>query len=97
MATCANFQRLEKHDYLRHLVKEKLDIVINNLEILEGLFFGISNGNKPCDVCASVDMNIFDRCSKNNNQFAQDKSPCPNIYQSIQNAYEIKSKVKRTP
>ena len=84
---CINFQRLEIHSYIKHMVNGSPQVATNNLEILEGLFFGISNGSKPCHICASVHMKIFDECSSRNRQFKQTETPCTKAFESIKNAY----------
>lgn len=62
-APCESFSRLSKSRYLQNFSYGDFNTKIWNLEIVEGLFCGLSNGNTPCHICAAVDKDIFNKCS----------------------------------
>lgn len=75
--TCVNFKRLDERNYFRNFIIPLSSVTIDNFEVLEGLACGLSAGEKPCRVCASVDYGIYRSCSSHKDF---DKStPCDRI------------------
>lgn len=74
---CANFKRLDERSYFRNFIIPLSAMTIDNFEVLEGLACGLSAGEKPCRVCASIDYGIYRACSSHK---GFDKStPCDRI------------------
>jgi hypothetical protein len=74
---CPNFRRLEPKNYFRNFIIPLSSSTIDNFEVLEGLTCGLSSGEKPCRICASVDYGIYKACSSHK---GFDKSaPCDRI------------------
>jgi hypothetical protein len=90
---CINFSRLDKQNYFRNFISLKSLITITNFEILEGLFTGISNGKRPCHLCASVDAQVYIRCLESGKTSII--KPCDRIINEISSKYNnIQEKVK---
>ena len=60
--TCGNFERLPPQHYFRNLFIAFSSNEISNFEVLEGLEKGLSAGEKPCHICASVDYGLYRKC-----------------------------------
>jgi hypothetical protein len=78
---CMNFDRLAEDEYFRNFVSNDQSITTANYEALEGIFIGISYGEKPCHICASVNIKIFDNCMKTKE--AVDNKPCNKIIRKL--------------
>lgn len=61
--TCSSFSRLSPNQYFRNLHAAFSSIDIYNFEALEGLEKGLSAGEKPCHICASIDYELYRKCS----------------------------------
>lgn len=61
--TCSSFRRLPQNHYFKNLHVALSSMDINNFEVLEGLEKGLSAGEKPCHVCASMDYELYKKCS----------------------------------
>lgn len=81
-STCLHFQRLEKNKYTWNLDQDSLKNVITNYETVEGLFYGISNGARPCHICATIDLKLYLECTESENQSCVSK-PCNMILEKI--------------
>jgi hypothetical protein len=89
---CINFKRLDKYNYYRNFLSLRSSITIKNYEILEGLFTGISNGKRPCHLCASVDVHTYNRCL--DDEKTSDTKPCSRIISEIFAKYSNTTPVK---
>ena len=85
--SCDNFCRLNKHRYLKNFSHGDFNTKIWNLEIVEGLFGGLSNGNTPCHICAAVDADIYNNC-KDEIKFNEFK-PCNRILNGLYKWYGV--------
>jgi hypothetical protein len=79
---CKYFQRLAKAEYARNLDHGNSLTEITNYETVEGLFCGISNGVKPCQICAVVDLKLFTECPDANGPDAF-RDPCRIILERV--------------
>jgi len=61
--TCSSFSRLPANRYFKNLLVAFSSTEICNFEVLEGLEKGLSSGEKPCHICASVDYELYRKCS----------------------------------
>jgi len=59
---CAKFRRLNKKNYLRNFFHAFSEITIMNCEYLEAVTYGLSRGERPCYICASLNRSIYNRC-----------------------------------
>lgn len=90
---CINFERLDEDKYFKNFIFPNQTATITNFEILEGMFLGISNGKRPCHLCASVDIETYNRCVDSRKAF--ESKPCHKIVNEISAkylAYSIKIK-----
>ena len=84
--TCHHFTRLPSKNYLKNFSVALSSIGIYNFEVLEGLEKGLSSGEKPCYVCASIDYELYKRCSGQVD--FEPTSPCNKIYTELANIYQ---------
>lgn len=84
--TCEHFYRLPQDNYLRNFSMIFTSAAIYNYEILEGLERGILSGEKPCHVCASIDYEIYKKCSGQEDFHAF--SPCRKIVGELADFYQ---------
>ncbi|MEN8908207.1 MAG: hypothetical protein ABF289_19810 [Clostridiales bacterium] len=61
---CTAFERLTQGKYFKNFIASDNSITIGNFEALEGIFMGLCRGKKPCQICPSVNQNIFNNCSQ---------------------------------
>lgn len=80
--SCKHFQRLLLPEYTRSLDHGNNLAVITNYETIEGLFYGISNGTKPCQICAVVDLKLFTECPGAKDPKVS-RSPCKIILERV--------------
>lgn len=78
---CKNFNQLDKHQYFKNFRADKQSITVAFYETLEGLYLGISRGKKPCHICASVKIDIYNSCYKSG--VSDDNKPCTRILDNI--------------
>ena len=87
--TCSNFKRLSLNNYLKNFKTVFSPNGIYHFEVLEGLEKGLSAGERPCHVCASVDYEIYRSCSS---QSSFDiKAPCGKIAGELASYYKKQS------
>ena len=84
-APCPCFERLGKWNYLRNLSYGGMNTRTWNLEIVEGLFGGLSNGSTPCQICAAVNTDIFKECKESTYSFKSE--PCKTILSRLYSWY----------
>lgn len=82
---CTSFERLRSHNYFRNFNSFSPTIAVTNFEVIEGIFTGLSRGKKPCHLCASVDLEIFNNCS--NSSKAHGDEACSHVLDEISNKY----------
>lgn len=82
---CTAFERLSGEEYFRNFQKVAPSITTANLEVLEGLTTGISRGFKPCHVCASVDLAIYNRCTEEG--YCSVPGACTRVLKEINKSY----------
>jgi len=78
---CTYFERSFKSEYYKNFTSNESSITTANFEALEGLFAGTNNGKRPCHICASVNMDIYKQCSKE--EKVSVNSPCVEIMQNM--------------
>lgn len=78
---CTRFERLEYKRYFKHFSSFTLSARSANYEVLEGIFLGISQGRRPCHICASVNLDIYKKCS--DEDMHVNKFPCDKIVSEI--------------
>lgn len=83
---CINFERLDEDKYFKNFISPSQNITITNFEVLEGIFLGISNGKKPCHICASVDIETYNRCVESEN--TAENKPCNKVIKEITAKYQ---------
>ena len=83
---CTNFECLNSKRYFKHFISSEQSITVANFEALEGIFLGISRGKRPCHICASVNIGIFNKCSESD-KIETNKS-CPRIIDEISKKYQ---------
>jgi hypothetical protein len=84
---CTEFERLSPGNYYKHFNSTIKANTVANYEVLEGIFTGISRSQRPCHICASVDIDILNRCPESERQ-AKD-IPCKKIINEISNKYNV--------
>lgn len=84
--TCYHFKRLPQRRYFKNIYPLLSSIGIYNLEILEGLEKGLSAGVKPCHVCASIDYELYQKCSRQGD--FNSSTPCHKITEKLKAVYE---------
>ena len=84
--TCSSFNRLPAQHYFKNLHEAFSSNEICNFEVLEGLEKGFSSGEKPCHICASVDYELYKKCSRQGDFDAF--SPCHRIKDELGSFYE---------
>jgi len=86
---CSNFKRLPSKHYFKNF-NILSSIGIYNLEALEGLEKGLSMGEKPCHICASLDYELYSKCTEQEhfNRF----TPCYKIKSQLLTFYQAQSK-----
>ena len=90
---CSHFTRLPLKKYLRNIHTPLSQAGIYDFEALEGLENGISQGSKPCHVCAAVDYELYKRCSAQTD-FDSD-SPCIRADVELRSFYMNKAANKK--
>jgi len=84
---CPVFKRLDTKNYFRNFNSLKKGITVANYEVLEGLFLGKSGGKRPCHICASADINIYNKCRENKR--IDKAKPCSRIIYEISKTYPL--------
>jgi len=82
---CAGFERLNHKKYYRNFVSLKQSVTVANYEVLEGLFTGICREKRPCHICASVNISIFNKCAGVEKNIKN--RPCDKIIDEIAKKY----------
>ncbi|MDP4094230.1 MAG: hypothetical protein Q8920_12820 [Bacillota bacterium] len=82
---CSNFERLPENKYFRNFSTLSKSKTAANYEALEGIFTGLSRGKRPCHICASVNMEIYDNCSCSS--ASAETNPCDRIIDQISARY----------
>ena len=83
---CTFFERAMKSQYYRNFISNETSVTAENFETLEGLFAGIVNGNRPCHICAAVNMQIYKRCRIE--ERTDICSPCDRIMKELTAEYK---------
>lgn len=84
--TCSSFKRLPPNHYFRNLHVALSSIDIYNFEVLEGLEKGLSSGEKPCHICASMDYELYRKCSGQGDFDVS--TPCHKITKELSAIYQ---------
>lgn len=84
---CTYFERLDENKYFKNFVSRNSFITAENFEVLEGLFTGFTHRKRPCHICASVNINIYNKCAKNGEIIKH--KPCPSILEAISSEYRV--------
>lgn len=84
---CAYFDRLEQDKYFRNFLFANCSITVSYYEVLEGIIYGICRGKRPCHICASVNMDIYDECWKK--KLTEEDSPCYKIDRELRAYYSL--------
>jgi hypothetical protein len=87
--TCSHFRRLPQSSYFRNLNVIFSSVGIYNFEVLEGLVKGLSAGERPCHVCASIDYDIYRRCLEQDD--FNPHIPCGLIASELSELYRAQS------
>ena len=90
---CTHFERLMPDKYFRNFLSVDHSITIACYEALEGIFFGISRGKRPCHICASVCLDIYNICTQTGK--TTEDSPCDRIIAEISSQYRASSEMVR--
>jgi hypothetical protein len=89
---CEHFKRLPENGYIQNFEYGSIESVVTNYETAQSLFFGICNGNRPCHICAAVDLQLFLQCPEAGST-ENEKKPCSVILKWISSV----SVQQRTP
>lgn len=88
---CSSFMRLPQNHYFKNLHVAFSSIDIYNFEVLEGLEKGLSAGEKPCHVCASMDFALYRKCSGQGDFDVS--TPCHKITEELSAIYQKQDSV----
>jgi hypothetical protein len=77
---------LPQANYFKNLHVPLSSIGIYNFEIFEGLEKGLSNGEKPCHVCASIDYGFYKNCIGQGDFDIH--TPCHKIIKELSSIYQ---------
>lgn len=83
---CGSFNRLPPANYFKNLYVPLSPIGIYNFEIFEGLEQGLSGGERPCHVCASIDYELYKNCTGQGDFDMH--SPCHKITEKLSSLYQ---------
>lgn len=78
---CPLFTRREGNRYFGAFYSFDLSRTAACYEVLEGIFFGISRGRKPCNTCVSIDPAAFRACRKEDME--RENEPCRRFLVSV--------------
>jgi hypothetical protein len=84
-----NLERLDSRKYFRNFTSNDLSVTTACYEAAEGIFRGISHGKRPCHICASVNLDIYNSCIRNGK--AGENTPCNRIIAEISSHYKTSS------
>lgn len=90
---CTNFERIESNRYYKNFNSSVQSITVANYEVLEGIFTGIYRNKRPCHICASVNLDIYNKCLKNDN--VEENKPCRNIMGKLTSKYHTLLDMKK--
>lgn len=79
---CEHFKRLPENGYVQNFEYGSIERVVTNYETVQSLFFGMCNGNRPCHVCAAVNLQLFLQCPEAGST-ENEKKPCSVILKWI--------------
>lgn len=82
---CNYFEQLDNQHYFDNFVSIDDAITIAFYEAVEGLYLGISRGKRPCHICASINLEIYNSCYKSEN-FNYD-NPCTKVLENVMKYY----------
>ncbi len=82
---CTDFERLNGKSYFKHFTSGRQPVAISNYEALEGIFLGMIRGKRPCHICASVKLDIYNNCISR--EKLKEESPCEMILNEIAARY----------
>lgn len=88
---CAQFERLDSRKYFRNFTSNDLSVTTACYEAAEGIFCGISHGKRPCHICASVNLDIYNSCIRNGK--VEENTPCNRIITEISSHYKTLSAI----
>ncbi len=91
---CENFSRLPQSQYFRNLYSIFPSIAFNNYEVLESLEKGMLSGIRPCYICASVDYDLYKRCTRQD--YFDMSVPCHRIKRELKKVYSKKPSTVRS-
>lgn len=83
---CYHFNRLPPAQYHKNIYSMFSPVGIHHLEILEGLETGICSDTKPCHICASVDYEIYRKCS--GQEEFNENTPCHKIKTELEEIFD---------
>lgn len=82
---CNEFTVLEKESYYRNFHHQDSSRTIAYYEALEGVYLGQCRGQRPCSICASVRVEIYNECNKKGE--SQSSLPCTCVFNNISKNY----------
>lgn len=83
---CYHFKRLPLAQYHRNIFSFLSPVAIFHFEIIEGLESGLCLDSKPCHICASVNYELYRKCSGQGD--FEENTPCHRIKAELKNIYE---------
>lgn len=83
---CYHFKRLPLAQYHRNIYSLLSSVGIYHFEILEGLESGLCSDAKPCHICASVNYELYRKCS--GQEDFEENTPCLRIKSELKEIYE---------
>jgi hypothetical protein len=81
---CTSFESFNEGKYFKNFIVPDNQITIANLEALEGLFLGFCRGRRPCHICASININLYNSCP---HQERSELRPCGRFVNEISVKY----------
>jgi hypothetical protein len=82
---CPEFERLDAGSYFKNFTAPKHFITAENYEVLEGLFFGLTHNKRPCHICASTNIKIYNICTLDD--ACSSTEPCHKILKVLSYEY----------
>lgn len=83
---CYHFKRLPQAQYHKNICSMFSPAAVSNFEILEGLETGLCTSSKPCHICASVNYNLYRKCS--GQEDFDENTPCHRIKEELKEIFE---------
>lgn len=74
---CSHFNKLNKRNYFRNFTYFNTSVTVSYYEYLEGLYTGICDKKRPCNICASISLEIYKKCFEKG--YTSQSTPCSKI------------------